>query len=89
MPSPADHRTLRCPWRKHGEAEAGAIGVIRIQCRDCARRRGGGVVVIHRFDLATGDYTTRVYRDASDYLNHSASSAERPEEASAWPIRSD
>jgi hypothetical protein len=87
--SPADHRTLRCPWRKHGVAEAGATGTIRIQCRDCARRRGGGVVVYHHFDLATGDYITRVYRDAAEAINHSASSAERPEEASAWPIPTD
>lgn len=67
--SPADHVELRCQRRKHGEAELGATGIVRIHCRDCSRRDEDGVVVIHHFDLATGDYTTRRYRDPSAYLS--------------------
>jgi hypothetical protein len=66
--APGDNIDLRCPWQKHGEAVAGASGEIRFKCRECARKRGGGVVIIHHFDLATGDYTTRTYRDVSEYL---------------------
>lgn len=58
---------LRCQWQKHGEA-FGAVGEFRAKCRECARKRGGGVVVVHHFDLATGEYTNKVYRDVSEYL---------------------
>jgi hypothetical protein len=87
--SPADHIELRCQWRKHAEVEAGATGVIRIHCRDCSRKRDDGVVVIHHFDLATGDYINKRYRDPSGYVDNSAVSAERTEEASAWHTPSD
>ena len=63
-----DHVELRCQWQKHGEAEAGAAGTLRCKCRECARKRGGGVVVIHHFDLSDGGYTTKTYRDAEEYL---------------------
>lgn len=59
---------LRCPWQKHGEA-FDATGEIRVKCRECARKRGGGVVVIHHFDLATGEHITKVYRDASEFID--------------------
>lgn len=66
----SDHVELRCQWQKHGEAEAGATGVVRIKCRECARKRGGGVIVIHHFHLGDGGYITKVYRDIEEFLKH-------------------
>lgn len=45
---------LRCPAKKHGEVVIPGTGVLEISCssRFCGKR--AGVVVLHRFDLATG-----------------------------------
>lgn len=68
MVTSADNVEMRCTWQKHGEAEAGATGILRCKCRECARKRGGGVIVIHHFDLSNGEYITRTYRDTYEYL---------------------
>lgn len=78
MAHPSDNIALRCQWQKHGEAVAGASGEIRFKCRECARKRGGGVVVIHHFDLATGEFISKTYRDTAEYLDQRRRERARP-----------
>ena len=61
-------RELKCEGNKlHGlvvdEGEVKPQGVIEFRCdsRFCGKRPG--VVVLHRFDLSTGDYETRRYSE--------------------------
>jgi hypothetical protein len=57
---------LRCPHKLHGVVIGDASGVVEIQCRSRWCGSQSGVVVLHRFDLSTGDLMeTRQYRSAS------------------------
>jgi hypothetical protein len=66
--------TLRCPRRRHGEAEAGATGFVRVYCRYC--RSHPGEVVWHRFDLATGDCETKRVADPRRYVETTGDQAQ-------------
>lgn len=80
MAHPSDLIELRCPWQKHGEVEPGATGILRCKCRECVRKNPEGGVVIHHFDLATGDYITKKYRDAFQYVQQRRRERDRPPE---------
>ena len=71
---------LRCGKRLHGVLTDD--GVLEVACRSALCGHEPGVVVIHQFDVETGDYIgTRKYRDTpmvkreekGDALGHSAS----------------
>lgn len=47
-------------------------GVIEVRCRSKFCGKDVGVVVLHRFDLGTGEVTTRRYQDPSTLLERSA-----------------
>lgn len=54
---------LRCPGNKvHGETIGEAFGTLEVYCQSrwCGKRPD--TVVIHRFDLVTGEVTTRCYK---------------------------
>lgn len=50
---------LRCPSRHWGFA-LDAAGTLDVRCRDKRCRTAQGNPVVHRFDLETGAYTTRL-----------------------------
>lgn len=57
-------RPLRCPSKKHAElVSEDAVGVIEVKCssRFCGARRGR--VILHQFDLKTGEVGTRSFAD--------------------------
>lgn len=57
---------LRCPHKKHGVVLVPSTGVVEIQCRSRWCGAGPGVVVLHQWNLATGDLvSTKQYRSAS------------------------
>lgn len=52
---------LRCEAKKHGELDE---GLIEVKCSSRFCGAGPGVVVIHRFDTATGELVdTRQFKD--------------------------
>lgn len=54
---------LRCDGNKvHGETVATCFGILEVYCnsRWCGKRADN--VVTHRFNLATGEVTTRLYK---------------------------
>ena len=56
MQAPNDYRTIACAGTKYGDVADDATGILRVKCRDRrCRRPGVDEVVIHYFDLATGD----------------------------------
>lgn len=46
---------LCCTSRKHADVEAGLRGTARVQCRERHCRREPNEIVVHYFDLATGE----------------------------------
>ena len=57
-------RELRCDSKKHGVMITEGSGLLEIKCdsRFCGAKPG--IVVLHRFDLATGDVVeTQRYRE--------------------------
>jgi hypothetical protein len=53
---------LRCDWKKHGELLDGDIIEVRCGSQLCGKQKG--VVVLHRFNLHTGELIeTKRYRD--------------------------
>lgn len=53
---------LRCE-RGHLHAIVLPDGRLEVSCRSRFCGAGRGVVVLHRFNLRTGEVTTRVYKD--------------------------
>lgn len=51
---------LRCESKKHAELINDHVIEVKCSSRFCGARRG--IVVIHRFDLATGNMTTRRFQ---------------------------
>lgn len=54
---------LRCPGNKvHGEIIGEAFGTLEVFCdsRWCGKRPGN--VVLHRIDLLTGEFETRLFK---------------------------
>jgi hypothetical protein len=57
-------RELRCKGNKlHGLVVTPATGVIEFRCSSRFCGKEPGVVVLHRFDLETGELETRRYSD--------------------------
>lgn len=52
---------LRCNNKKHGEMIDERTFEVKCSSRFCGA--APGVVVLHRFDVQTGEHTTRVYKD--------------------------
>lgn len=52
---------LRCGSKKHGETIDDHTVEVKCSSKFCGA--GPGVVVLHRFDILSGDSTTRVYKD--------------------------
>lgn len=53
---------LRCRAKKHGEAVDDHT--VEVKCSSVFCGAGPGKVVIHRFDLRSGEVSTNVYREA-------------------------
>jgi hypothetical protein len=51
---------LRCDHKMHGRVEDGTLEVM---CRSALCGKRPGVVVMHYFNLKTGEMTTRKYKD--------------------------
>lgn len=64
---------LRCEHKLHGRVNH---GVLEVMCRSALCGKRPGVVVMHYFDLRTGEMTTRKYKEpnpkegASHALGH-------------------
>lgn len=60
-------RELRCGGNKlHGlvvDEDGPARGVLEVKCDSRFCGREAGVVVLHRFDLSTGEFNTRKYSE--------------------------
>lgn len=56
MPTP-----LRCDNKKHADRISDHVIEVKCNSRFCGAERG--VVVLHRFDLASGEMTTRKFTD--------------------------
>lgn len=55
-------RELRCPGNiLHGLLVTSGEGIIEFRCRSKFCGKAPGVVVLHRFDLGTGELTSRSY----------------------------
>lgn len=55
---------LRCHGRIQGELlEEDGKFFLEVKCRSIACGAQSGVVVLHKFDLSTGDFTTKKFRD--------------------------
>lgn len=52
---------LRCPSKKHAEVISDHVVEIKCSSRFCGARKGR--VILHRFDLATGEMTTRTFAE--------------------------
>lgn len=53
--------SLRCPSKKHAEVISDHVIEVKCSSRFCGA--GRGVVVLHRFDLTTGETTTTKFSD--------------------------
>ncbi len=51
---------LRCDHKLHGRV---SHGVLEVMCRSALCGKRPGVVVMHYFDLKTGEMTTKQYKD--------------------------
>lgn len=61
---------LRCPGNKlHGLVVEAASGVVEFRCDSKFCGKAPGTVVLHRFDLSTGDVTTRRYSEPNRQFN--------------------
>lgn len=59
---------LRCGKRLHGVLTDD--GVLEVACRSALCGHEPGVLVIHRFDVSTGEFLdTKRYKDATEVLN--------------------
>lgn len=55
---------LRCPAKKHGEVIIPGSGILEVSCNSRFCGKVAGVVIRHRFDLATGSLVeTHPYRE--------------------------
>lgn len=52
---------LRCQSKKHAVLLSSHVIEVKCSSRFCGARRG--VVVLHRFDLDTGEMTTRIFSE--------------------------
>uniref|UniRef100_A0AAU6R661 Uncharacterized protein n=1 Tax=Micrococcus phage Kurnik TaxID=3092208 RepID=A0AAU6R661_9CAUD len=46
---------LRCAAKKHGELIIPGSGILEVSCNSTFCGKRSGVVILHRFDLATGE----------------------------------
>lgn len=54
---------LRCHGNKvHGETVDECSGILEVYCDSRWCGKNAKTVVVHRFDLATGDLTTRLFK---------------------------
>jgi hypothetical protein len=53
--------SLRCQSKKHAELISDHVIEVKCSSRFCGARRG--VVVLHRFNLTTGEMTTRKFSE--------------------------
>ncbi len=62
-----DRVVIRCLRRVHFDVDPGSAGRARVRCRDC--RSESGEIVIHAFDLATGQLVgTERYRSVRELI---------------------
>ena len=63
-------RELRCKGNKlHGLiVTPTATGIIEFRCNSRFCGKGPGVIVLHRFNLDTGDFETRRYSDPAIHM---------------------
>lgn len=66
---------IRCGNRKHFDVAAGSVGVARIYCRDKRCGASRAVIVMHEFDLTTGELTN-TYRFSRWQQPHVAATQE-------------
>lgn len=59
---------LRCPNKLH--ATVPKDGVIEVRCRSVFCGWKSGIVVLHRFDVHTGQCTTQRFKDPGKKVNH-------------------
>lgn len=52
---------LRCDHKLHGRVNH---GVLEVMCRSALCGKKPGVVIMHYFNLRTGEMTTRKYKDS-------------------------
>ena len=53
---------LRCEYKLHGIVHGAATGILEVKCDSALCGHERGVVVLHQFCLATGDFETKRYK---------------------------
>jgi hypothetical protein len=54
---------LRCKGKLHGIVVREGSGTVEIKCRSRWCGAGPDNVILHRFDIATGNYTTKAFQN--------------------------